>query len=123
MIRARVQSGSVRALFMEGAHGDAEAFGAAVHGFADGEDLFGELDGQLQADGFEHLFAGAEVVVDGAVGDAGFFGQGVEGQVAHAGAGVDAQGGVEPLCRLHGPQRRAWLGPRAIRGTGEHVLA
>ena len=83
----------------EGAHGDAEAFGAAVGGFTDGEDLFGELDGQLQADGFEHPLAGAEVVVDGAVGDAGFFGEGVEGEVADAGAGVDAEGGVRP----HGP--------------------
>ena len=81
----------------EGAHGDAEPFGAAVDGFADGEDLFGELDGEFQADGFEHLFAGAEVVVDGAVGDAGFFGQGVEREVTDAGAGVDAQGGVQQL--------------------------
>ena len=81
----------------EGAHGDAEAFGAVVDGFADGEDLFGELDGEFQADCFEDLFAGAEVVVDGAVGDAGFVGEGVEGQVAGAGAGVDAQGGAPPL--------------------------
>lgn len=78
----------------EGAHGDAEAFGAAFDGFADGEDLFGELDGEFQADGFKHFFAGAEVVVDGAVGDAGFFGEGVEGEVADAGAGLDAQGSV-----------------------------
>lgn len=59
----------------------------SVHGFADGEDLLGELDGQFQADGFEHLFARAEAVVGGAVGDAGFFSEGVEGQAANTGAG------------------------------------
>ena len=108
----------------EDAHGDAEAFGAAFDGFADGEDLFGELDGEFQADGFEDLFAGAEVVVDGAVGDAGFCSQGVEGHAADSGVGVDAQGGAQPLCRLHGPQRRPEVGPGAIRGgTGEQVLA
>lgn len=63
MTRARVQSGVGPGFVHEGAHGDAEAFGAAVHGFADGEDLFGELDDEFQADGFEHLLAGAEVIV------------------------------------------------------------
>ena len=83
--------------------------------------MFGELDGQFQADGFEHLFAGAEVVVDGAVGDAGFVGEDVEGQVADAGAGVDAQGGVQPLLLA------AWLTESRAEGdwagTGEHILA
>lgn len=98
----------------EGAYGNAEAFGAASHGFADGEDLFGELDGEFQADGFEHLFAGAEVVVDGAVGGAGFVGEGVEGQVADAGAGVDAQGGVPPLLPA------AWPTDTPTCGTESH---
>ena len=110
----------------EGAHGDAEAFGAAVDGFADGEDLFGELDGEFQAHDFEHFFAGAEVVVDGAVGDAGFFGQGVERQAADAGVGVDALGGVQPLLSAAWPTERPSGGAESHserrRGTGTRLI-
>ena len=98
----------------EGAHGDAEAFGAAVHGFADGEDLFGELDGEFQADGFEDLFAGAEVVVEGAAGDAGFVGQGV------AGASVDARAASRSCAGMaRGKRARigAWGNPERHRET------
>ena len=120
-------AGSVRVgagFVHEGAHGDAEAFGAAVHGFADGEDLFGELDGEFQADGFEDFFAGAEVVVDGAVGDAGFFGEGVEGQAADAGVGVDAQGGVPSLLPAARPTETPRGGPWShSENTGEQVPA
>ena len=90
----------------EGAHGDAEALGAAVDGFADGEDLFGELEGEFQADGFEHFFAGAEVVVDGAVGDAGFFGEDVEGQVGRRAGCAGRRPTVVVGCMAHGDAHR-----------------